>query len=211
MNLEDLQLSLLRTIQKLCTNGLINGTSGNISCRYKDGFLITPSAVKYDELKPHMFVFVSMNGNCQGDYKPSSEWRIHRDLYQAKPETNAVIHTHSTYCSVLACCHREIPPFHYMVAMAGGKKIPCSEYATFGTEELSKNIIEAIEGYNACIMANHGAVFAGPNLDSTYDLALEVEQLALQYCELLKIGGVQLVDDKEMDLILERFKSYKSK
>ena len=211
MELTNLKHSVVSTIHQLCDSGLISGTSGNISCRAKDGFLITPSAIKYSELKPEMIVLVNMDGNYTGDYKPSSEWRIHRDLYQAQPETNAVIHTHSNYCSVLACSHREIPPFHYMVAMAGGKKVPCSDYATFGTEELSKNIIKAIDGYNACIMANHGAVFTASNLASAYDLALEIEQLAQQYCELLKIGDIKLVDDAEMDHILDKFKAYKAR
>ncbi|THB69144.1 MAG: class II aldolase [Gammaproteobacteria bacterium] len=201
---------IISAINKLCQARLISGSSGNVSCRYEDGFLITPSAVGYEDLKAEMIVYVDMDGNKQGDCNPSSEWRIHRDLYAINSATRAVIHTHSMYCSILACSHREIPSFHYMVAIAGGKKIPCAQYATFGTKQLSDNIIDAIDGYKACIMANHGAVFTGADLNSAFDLAVEIEQLAQQYCELLKIGEIQLVDDAEMDIILEKFNSYKA-
>lgn len=204
------QKNIVDTIKKLCDAKLITGTSGNVSCRYQNGFYITPSAIRYDELEPEMIVYVSLDGEYYSDLKPSSEWRIHRDLYQTNTEISAVIHTHSTYCSILACLQREIPAFHYMIALGGGKKIPCAQYATFGSEKLSNNIIDAIDGYKASLMANHGAVFTGNDLHSTFDLAVEIELLAHQYCELLKLGEVKLVDDAEMDIILDKFKSYKN-
>lgn len=215
MNKLTAQKQIIDTVQSLCQERLITGTSGNVSCRFEDGFLITPSAIDYAELTPDMIIFVNMNGKTITDdtkyqNKPSSEWQIHRDLYVANHQTNAVVHTHSTYCTALACSHREIPAFHYMVAIAGGKKIPCAEYATFGSLQLSENILAVIDGYKACIMANHGAVFTGTDLKSTEDLASEIEALAQQYCELLKIGGAQIIDDKEMEVILGKFGSYKT-
>ncbi len=208
------QKQIIDITQDLCQERLITGTSGNISCRFEDGFLITPSAIDYSELTPEMIVFVKLgeespNLEKETKYKPSSEWRIHKDLYTSEQTTNAVIHTHSTYCTTLACSHREIPAFHYMVAIAGGKKIPCANYATFGSQKLSENILSAIDGYKACLMANHGAVFTGGNLKSAADLATEIELLAKQYCELLKIGGINIIDDNEMEKVISQFSSYK--
>ncbi len=209
------QKQIIDTTQGLCQERLITGTSGNISCRFEDGFLITPSAIDYSELTPEMIVFVKLGEESpdlqkETKYKPSSEWRIHKDLYTSEQTTNAVIHTHSTYCTTLACSHREIPAFHYMVAIAGGKKIPCANYATFGSQKLSENILSAIDGYKACLMANHGAVFTGGNLKSAADLATEIELLAKQYCELLKIGGINIIDDNEMEKVISQFSSYKA-
>ncbi len=209
------QKQIIDVTQGLCKERLITGTSGNISCRFEDGFLITPSAIDYSELTPEMIVFVKLgeespNLEKETKYKPSSEWRIHKDLYTSEQTTNAVIHTHSTYCTTLACSHREIPAFHYMVAIAGGKKIPCANYATFGSQKLSENILSAIDGYKACLMANHGAVFTGGNLKSAADLATEIELLAKQYCELLKIGGINIIDDNEMEKVISQFSSYKA-
>lgn len=209
------QKQIIDVIQSLCKERLITGTSGNISCRFEDGFLITPSAIDYSELTPEMIVFVKMDRESPDEkngtqFEPSSEWRIHRDLYTSNQTTNAVIHTHSTYCTTLACSHREIPAFHYMVAVAGGKKIPCAKYATFGSQKLSENIISSIDGYKACLMANHGAVFTGINLKSAADLATEIELLAKQYCELLKIGGINIIDDNEMEKVISQFSSYKA-
>lgn len=209
------QKQIVDTIQNLCNEKLITGTSGNVSCRFEDCFLITPSAIDYSDLTPDMITLVTMNGKTMpGDtkdqYRPSSEWQIHRDLYAANSQTNSVVHTHSTFCTTLACSHREIPAFHYMVAIAGGKKIPCAEYATFGSLQLSENILATIDGYRACLMANHGAVFTGVDLKSAEDLASEIEALAQQYCELLKIGGAKIIDDKEMEVILSKFESYKT-
>ncbi len=209
------QKQIIDVTQGLCKDRLITGTSGNISCRFEDGFLITPSAIDYSELTPEMIVFVKMDRESSNEinktqFKPSSEWRIHRDLYTSNQTANAVIHTHSTYCTTLACSHREIPAFHYMVAVAGGKRIPCAKYATFGSQKLSENILSAIDGYKACLMANHGAVFTGGNLKSAADLATEIEMLAKQYCELLKIGGLNIIDDKEMEKVINQFNSYKA-
>ncbi len=209
------QKQIIDITQGLCQERLITGTSGNISCRFEDGFLITPSAIDYSELTPEMIVFVKLGEESpdlqkETKYKPSSEWRIHMDLYTSEQTTNAVIHTHSTYCTTLACSHRKIPAFHYMVAIAGGNKIPCANYATFGSQKLSENILSAIDGYKACLMANHGAVFTGGNLKSAADLATEIELLAKQYCELLKIGGINIIDDNEMEKVISQFSSYKA-
>jgi L-fuculose-phosphate aldolase len=139
---------------------------------------------------------------------PSTEWRFHRDIYLRRPEVNAIVHAHPLYSTALACTRRDIPAFHYMVAVAGGKSIRCARYATFGTEELSRNVLEALNERKACLLANHGSVTVGANLQSALDLMEELEWLASQYTEALKIGEPILLTDAEMDDVMERFKTY---
>ncbi len=143
--------------------------------------------------------------------QPSTEWRIHLDIYNQRADVLGVVHAHPVACSALACTRRSIPAFHYMVAMAGGREIPLAEYALFGSPELSNNVIRAIGHLNACLMANHGMVALGDSLDSAFDLALEVENMARQYCQALQLGDVQLLSDAEMDAVIERFKYYRQR
>ena len=149
--------------------------SGNISLRYKNGFLITPSGQKYSSLKEKDIVFINLNGEYNKKQRPSSEWRIHKDIYVNKKEANAVVHAHSTHATAVSAHGKSIPAFHYMVALAGGDDIKCAEYATFGTEELSKNILEALDKRKACLMSNHGQVVFDTNLEKAFELAEEIE------------------------------------
>ncbi|MCB1513198.1 MAG: class II aldolase/adducin family protein, partial [Hyphomicrobiaceae bacterium] len=137
--------------------GLSPGRSGNVSVRFDGGMLITPSGMAYDAIKPADIVFVSDDGSVGAkSRKPSSEWRFHLAAYHARPDRNAVVHTHSLNATVIACAGRPIPAFHYMVAIAGGEDIPCVPYATFGTEELSRHVAAGLEHRDACLMAHHG-------------------------------------------------------
>jgi L-fuculose-phosphate aldolase len=190
------------------TEGLNRGTSGNVSARWGEGFLITPSGLPSADLIPGQMVYMAMDGRWQGDLPPSSEWRIHRDLYQAWPEINAVVHVHSPFAVSLACLRRGIPAFNYMVAVAGGKDIRCADYATFGTQALSDHILRAMEGRRACLMANHGLVAVGTDLDQAVALAVEVETLCEQYWRASLLGEPVLLSDAEMDVVLEKFKGY---
>lgn len=198
---------------RFAPSGLSQGTSGNLSVRWndngRDGMLITPSGVDYRRLRPQDLAFVSLcDGAWEGLLKPSSEWRFHRDIYAARPELAAVVHAHPTHATALAVQRRDMPAFHYMVAQAGGRDIRCAPYATFGTETLSRNALAALEGRRACLLANHGLIAAGADLESAFALALEVEQLAQQYLQALASGEPVVLPDDEMDRVLEAFKSY---
>ena len=184
--------------------------SGNISVRYKNGFLITPSGVKYSQLETEDVVYVSLDGKFDSlKQRPSSEWRIHKDIYVNKKEANAVVHAHSTHATAVSAHGKSIPAFHYMVALAGGDDIKCAEYATFGTEKLSKNILEALDKRKACLMSNHGQVVFDTNLEKAFELAEEIENICHQYINALKIGIPKILSNNEMKKVLEQVKDYK--
>jgi L-fuculose-phosphate aldolase len=193
-------------------SGLSPGRSGNVSCRWKDGMLITPTGLTYEEIRPRDIVFVASDGRVPGKQKkPSSEWRFHLAAYQARPDMGAIVHTHSLNATALACAGKSIPAFHYMVAVAGGKDIPIVPYATFGTNELATYVAGGLAERNACLMANHGAIAIGATLDSALEIAREVEVLAEQYMKVLTLGPAVILADDEMDDVLLRFQSYGQK
>ena len=187
---------------------LNQGTSGNVSARSPDGFLITPSGRDMTGLGTADVVPVAMDGAAPEGLKPSSEWRFHRDIYAAFPEAGAIVHAHSPFAVALACLRRNIPPFHYMVAMAGGADIRCAPYATFGTQALSDAVLEALKDRRACLMANHGLVAWGRDLEGALALALEVEALCGQYLRCLQVGEPVLLNDAQMAEVLVKFKDY---
>jgi len=208
MNQAELRRALIDTAIAAQREGLNRGASGNLSVRCGNGFLITPSGMSATEQTADDVVWMDMDGNAQGKRKPSSEWRFHRDLYVARPEFGAVLHAHSTFATTLACLGRDIPPFHYMIAAAGGKTIRCAPYATFGTQALSDHALAAMQGRKACLLANHGMLAADSSLERALALAVEVETLCEQYCRALQIGEPVILPDSEMDIVLEKFKSY---
>lgn len=203
-----LRAALAETARQTVVQGLNQSASGNVSARWADGFLVTPSGLPGATLQPAQMVFVGLDGVARSELKPSSEWRIHRDLYVARPEVHAVVHAHSPHAVSLSCLRRAIPPFHYMVAAAGGRDIRCADYATFGTEALSHAVLAALQDRRACLMSNHGQVAVGATLDAALDLALEVEALCAQYWRATLMGEPVLLDDAEMDVVLERFRDY---
>ncbi len=198
---------------KLNTTNLSPLRSGNISVRSDEddiqGFLITPSGKKYDSLKEDDIVFVSNDGNHDTNLKPSSEWRFHKDIYLKKPDAKAIVHAHSPHAAAVSAHGKDIPAFHYMIALAGGDSIKCAKYATFGTQELSDNIINALENRKACLMSNHGQVAFGENLESAFELAEELENICHQYINTIKLGEPKILSSSEMDVILEKVKNYK--
>ena len=203
-----LRSQLAEASRQTVQRGLNRGTAGNLSVRCGPGLLITPSGLPADGLMPEQMVYLDMEGNWHGELKPSSEWRIHRDLYAARPEVNAIVHAHPPHAVSLACLRLDIPPFHYMVAAAGGKDIRCARYATFGTPALSAAVLEALAGRRACLMANHGLIAVGSTLSAALALAEEVEELCGQYWRARLLGEPVLLSDAEMDEVLERFKDY---
>lgn len=191
-------------------SGLSLNKSGNASLRWGDGLLITPTGRAYDRLQPEDIVYLDANGHCPpGQLLPSSEWHFHCDILRAFPALNAVVHVHSTHATALACLGEGIPAFHYMVAVAGGDHIPCADYATFGTDALSTNILSALQhGIRACLMANHGQVATGKTLAEAYALAEEVENLARQYLQARSLGPTRNLPAEEMARVLEKFRHY---
>jgi len=184
--------------------------SGNISIRYKDGFLITPSGKKYSSLKNKDIIFVTLKGEYdKRKGKPSSEWKFHQDIYLNKKEANAIVHAHSTNATAISAHNKGIPAFHYMVALAGGEDIKCAKYATYGSRQLSKNILKAIKNRKACLISNHGQIVFDENLPKAFELAEEVENLSLQYITALKIGRPKILSKKEMNKVLVKSKNYK--
>ena len=201
---------------KLNSTNLSPLRSGNISVRVKeddkDGYLITPSGKKYETLKPEDIVFMGLNEETEkndSDNKPSSEWRFHRDIYVDKKNAQAIVHAHSPHATAVSSHGKAIPPFHYMVALAGGEDIKCAEYATFGTDELSKNVLKALQDRCACLMSNHGQVAFGKNLEQAFEFAQEVENICHQYTIALKLGQPKILSFEEMKKVLEKAKNYK--
>lgn len=204
----DLRQSVIETALAMNACGLNKGTSGNVSARMADGFIITPSGRPYDQLTPDQIVPMDLDGGYSGPQRPSSEWRMHQDIYRTHPDAGAVVHTHSTYATALACLHLDIPAFHYMIAVAGGTSIRCARYETFGTAALSDAMLKALDGRTACLLGNHGQIAFGPTLGKALWLAGEVEELAHQYWLVRQAGSPRLLDDAEMTRVLERFKTY---
>jgi L-fuculose-phosphate aldolase len=194
----------------LSPHNLSVGTSGNVSARWRDGFLITPSALPYDQTERDDIVYVGLDGQPTGARRPSSEWRMHRDVYAARPDANAVIHAHAPFATTLACHERPIPSFHYMVAVAGGDDIRCTPYAPFGTQELSDLAMRALDGRRACLLGHHGLLTLGESLDTAMQLAIEVESLAQQYWQALALGDPPLLTPADMNDVLARFADYRS-
>ena len=201
---------------KLNSTNLSPLRSGNISLRGREdeieGYLITPSGKKYETLKAEDIVFMGLNDEVENtdiSNKPSSEWRFHRDIYVNKKEAHAIVHAHSLHATAVSSHGKPIPPFHYMIALAGGEDIKCAEYATFGTKELSDNVIKALENRSACLMSNHGQVAFGKNLDEAFELSHEVENICQQYVIALKIGKPKILSFEEMQRVLNKAKNYK--
>ena len=200
--------ALLNSALALEKLGLNQGTSGNASVRLGDGFLVTQSGLPINEIDDSSLVEMNMHGEAMSAGKPSSEWRFHRDIYLARPEIGAVIHTHSMFATTLACLRKDIPPFHYMIAIVGGDTIRCADYALFGTQALSDAAIEALKDRRACILANHGMIAIGKSLQQALNVALEVETLCEQYWRALQIGEPAILSAEEMRAVFDQFKDY---
>ncbi len=205
---DSLRRQLIDTAVAMNAGGFNLGTSGNLSAREQDGMLITPSGVPYGGLAEGDIVFMDFDGRARGELRPSSEWRFHLDLYRRREEVRAVVHAHPPHATSLACLGGGIPAFHYEVALAGGHDIRCAAYATFGTQELSDNVLAALEGRHACLMANHGLVALGPDLPAALALARRVEQLAQMYRQCLQAGEPKILDQEEMARVAEKFRAY---
>jgi L-fuculose-phosphate aldolase len=200
--------SVIDACRRMNALGINQGTSGNISVRHDDGILITPTSVPYEQMTPEQIVFMGMDGSFAEGQRPSSEWRFHLDILRARGEIEAVVHAHPPYCTILAIMGLEIPPIHYMIAVAGGDTIRCAPYATFGTSELSEHAVRALEGRLACLLDHHGMIAIGPSLPRALWLAVEVETLARQYHGCLQIGKPPLLSADEIELVRRKMTGY---
>lgn len=212
------EIALRRKIIDLClqmnASGLNQGTSGNISARNGKHMLITPSGVPYEQLNPEDIAKMTVDSDAhewQGPCKPSSEWHFHRAILQNKPALGAVVHTHSTFATILSIGREDIPACHYMIAAFGGNTVKCAKYATFGTEALSNNVVKAMTDRSACLLANHGMIAAGTDLDNAMWAAIELETLSKQYYFAKQSGNVVILPKKEMNNVLEKFSDYGQK
>ena len=214
MNESEAKTALIATAQAMARAGLNRGTAGNLSLRFfidgRDGFLITPTGMDYADLKADDIPWLALNtdGHHQGGQTPSSEWRMHRDLYAARAEVGAVLHAHSPFAVSLACLRREIPPFHYMIARFGGESVRCAAYALFGTQSLSDAALTALADRTACLLANHGMLVVGADLKQALDLGVELESLCEHYCRAAQLGTPVLLTPEEMAAVRERFREY---
>ena len=200
--------SIIDACRSMNALGINQGTSGNISLRHDTGLLITPTSVPYETMQPEQIVFMGLDGSFDAAQRPSSEWRFHLDILRARPEVDAVVHAHPPYSTILAIMGLEIPPIHYMIAVAGGDTIRCAPYATFGTQKLSEHAVRALEDRSACLLEHHGMIAVGPSLSKAMWLAVEVEALARQYHGCLQIGTPRLLPKAEIKNVLGRIAGY---
>jgi L-fuculose-phosphate aldolase len=204
----DKRQAIIDACRRMNVLGINQGTSGNISVRHGDGLLITPTSVPYEAMTLDQIVFMEMNGSHAPHPRPSSEWRFHLDIMRSRNEVEAVVHAHPTYCTILAIMGLEIPPIHYMIAVAGGDSIRCSPYATYGTPELSQHALTALEGRFACLLGHHGMIAIGASLAKAMWLAVEVETLARQYHGCLQIGQPPLLPKDEIERVRLKMADY---
>lgn len=205
-----LRREIIDRCREMNSNGINQGTSGNISARFGDRMLVSPSAIPYDEMTPEMIASMPLDGDGEwdGPKKPSSEWRFHFSLLRERPDADAVVHAHPPYCTALAIARKEIPACHYMIAAFGGNNVRCGGYATFGTEALSNFAVEAMKDRTACLLANHGMIVIGENLAKAMWRAVELEAIARQYYLALQIGGQVVLSDAAIDETRARFAGY---
>jgi len=201
-----LRTEMVDTCRRMNSSGINQGTAGNLSARIDNGFLITPTSLPYERMGPEDIVEMGFDGTYVGKHRPSSEWRFHRDILKNRTDIDVVLHCHSVYATTLAVHHKEIPSFHYMTGVAGGTNIRCSPYATFGTQQLSDNALNALEGRLACLLGQHGQISLGKNLEHALWLAIEVETLSRLYVQALTIGDPPILSDEEMARVIRQMK-----
>jgi L-fuculose-phosphate aldolase len=205
-----LRTEIVRIAQAMDRAGFAPTKSGNVSARWGDGLLITPSGLPYAAMTPDDLVTLDLDGRVRaGAREPSSEWRFHTAIYRARPDAQAIVHTHSPRATALACTRRGIPAFHYMIAFCGGADVRCADYATFGTKALADNAVAALHGRKAALLANHGVIALGTTLEGAFAIAGEVENLAGQYLVILSAGLEPVIlDEREMARVAEKFSEY---
>lgn len=203
-----LRSELIEACRAMNGLGINKGTAGNISVRCGEGFLISPTGIPYDRLTPDHVVHLGWDGRFDGDVRPSSEWRFHRDILRSRADLNAVVHTHSTQATAVSVLNRDIPAVHYAIAAAGGPTIRCAPYEIFGSQELADRILTALEGRRACLLAHHGVIAGHVSIARALSLAVTVEELATLYLHCLPMGEPPVLSDEQIAAVVEKFKTY---
>jgi len=202
-------LELVRAAKRLAAQGLMPGTTGNLSIRTHVGMLVTPSGMNWDLLEPQDLIEMGLDGERRrGQRTPTTEWRLHGGLYAARPELEAIVHTHSRFATVISCLRESIPAVHYMIALTGRPKIPCARYETYGTQELATATVESLGAGKATLLANHGQVAASFSLEDAVKVAIEVENLAFTWWHARSAGAPVILDDAEISRVQKQFESY---
>ena len=202
----DLREEMVKTCRAMNACGINQGTAGNISVRNAKGYLLTPTSLPYDVMGADDVVQMYFDGTYEGARRPSSEWRFHRDILQARPDIDSVVHCHSPYATTLAVHHKEIPSFHYMTGIFGGTTIRCARYATFGTQGLSDAALAALEGRLGCLLGQHGQIALGKTMGQALALAVELEALSRLYVQALTLGEPPILDDAEMGRVIDQMR-----
>lgn len=210
MILEKERKTIIEIGNRMISSRLTTGTGGNLSIFNRDENLVAikPSGVPYQTMQPEDVVIVNLEGETvDGRLKPSSEIRFHLSIYKARPDVNAILHSHQVYATTIACLGVELPAVHYLVAWCGDK-VPLATYATFGTQALSDNILSVLGDYKACLLENHGLVTMGKTLDEAFDIAEELELVSQIYIQAKAIGEPKILNAEQMAEVMEKFKSY---
>jgi L-fuculose-phosphate aldolase len=205
---DSLRDSAVAAVRRMDALGMNRGSTGNVSLRHEQGMLITPTGMGADDLRGQDMVWRGWDGTLRGQWQPSSEWHFHQAIYLARPDLNAIVHTHSVHAAALACLRRPLPSFHYMVAVAGGSDVPCVPYHLFGTVALSAAVASAFADRDACLMANHGLVAAGATLAHAMKVLQEIESLCEVYLKALAVGEPALLTREQMQEVIEKFRGY---
>jgi len=203
---DDLRAHMVDICRRMNASGINQGTAGNLSVRAGDAFLITPTSLPYERMEPDDIVEMDFDGSYAGRHRPSSEWRFHRDILKNRTDIDVVLHCHSVYATTLAVHHKTIPSFHYMTGVAGGTTIRCAKYATYGTQALSDNALEALEGRLACLLGQHGQISLGKDLEAALWLGIEVETLSRLYVQALTLGDPPILSDEEMARVIQQMR-----
>lgn len=203
-----LRKELVEACQNMSRLGINKGTAGNVSVRHGNGILISPTGVAYDKLTPEHVVAMNWDATFEGDVLPSSEWRFHRDILKARPDLNAIVHTHSTKATTVSVLEKDIPAIHYSIAATGSSLIRCAPYEIFGSQELADSALKALEGRRACLLAHHGVIAGHISIARALALAVTVEELATQYLACLPMGEPPVLNDAQIAAVLEKFKTY---
>lgn len=208
----DTRRDIVEACLEMNASGINQGTSGNVSIRYEDRMLISPSATPYAKMTPEMIASIDLAGDMTGTWdgprKPSTEWRFHWLLMKQRADVTAVVHAHPTHCTALAILRKPIPACHYMIAAFGGTDVRCAGYATFGSPELADLAVTALEDRTACLLANHGMVAVGQGIEQAMWRAIELETIARQYCLSLQLGEPVILSTEDIDRTLDMFAGY---
>jgi L-fuculose-phosphate aldolase len=211
MTQTDARAAIVEAARELDRLGLNQGSAGNLSLRDGNVMFVTPSGVPAARLTPDAIARMSLGGEdgaYEGPLPPSSEWRFHRDILRARADVNAIVHTHSPYATVLTTLRRDLPAVHYMIAAFETTVIRCTDYAPYGTPELSALAVVGLGQAQGVLLGNHGAIVTGADISRALWRAGEIESLARTFYMASLAGTPVILSDAEIEATIARFKNY---